>query len=124
MKLFNAPRQPFVGLAVMAAIGIIVAEILPLPSVALTVGAIVLAGASAKSPLTRHAVLYCASRPSPNALRSRSGEWHATATRRWQPESAHGADVARLYARRTLPRAAGRARGTEFYPRHGAWAQA
>src|SRR5207237_5211164 len=46
MKLFNAPRQPFVGLAVMAAIGIIVAEILPLPSVALTVGAIILAGVS------------------------------------------------------------------------------
>src|SRR6266568_3359138 len=43
MKLLNAPRQPFVGLALMAAIGIITAEIFPLPSVALTVTAIILA---------------------------------------------------------------------------------
>ena len=42
MKLLSAPRQPFVGLALMAAIGIITAEIFPLPSVALTVTAIIL----------------------------------------------------------------------------------
>jgi ComEC/Rec2-related protein len=42
MKLLSAPRQPFVGLALMAAIGIITAELLPLPSVALTVTAIIL----------------------------------------------------------------------------------
>src|SRR5436189_406478 len=43
MKLLSAPRQPFVGLAVMAAQGIIAAEILPLPSIALTATAIILA---------------------------------------------------------------------------------
>ena len=43
MKLLNAPRQPFVGLALMAAIGIIAAEIFPLPSVALTAAFIILA---------------------------------------------------------------------------------
>src|SRR6266542_364359 len=43
MKLLNAPRQPFVGLALMAATGIITAELFPLPSVALTVTAIILA---------------------------------------------------------------------------------
>jgi len=43
MKLLSAPRQPFVGLALMAAIGIIVAELFPLPSIALTVAAIILA---------------------------------------------------------------------------------
>ncbi|HJW39043.1 MAG TPA: ComEC/Rec2 family competence protein [Candidatus Udaeobacter sp.] len=43
MKLLSAPRQPFVGLALMAAIGIIMAEVFPLPSVALTVTAIILA---------------------------------------------------------------------------------
>src|SRR6266705_7187510 len=43
MKLANAPRQPFVGLALMAAIGIIVGELFQLPSVALTVAAIILA---------------------------------------------------------------------------------
>src|SRR5438132_641864 len=43
MKLLSAPRQPFVGLALMAAIGIITAELFPLPSVALTVTAIILA---------------------------------------------------------------------------------
>src|SRR6058998_2047841 len=42
MKLLSAPRQPFVGLALMAAIGIITAELFPLPSVALTVTAIIL----------------------------------------------------------------------------------
>jgi hypothetical protein len=35
MKLLGAPRQPLVGLALMAAIGIITAEIFPLPSVAM-----------------------------------------------------------------------------------------
>src|SRR5881396_649189 len=43
MKLLSAPRQPFVGLAVIAALGIIAAEILPLPSIALTATAIILA---------------------------------------------------------------------------------
>lgn len=43
MKLLSAPRQPFVGLAVMAALGIIAAEILPLPPIALTITAIILA---------------------------------------------------------------------------------
>src|SRR5881409_579911 len=43
MKLLNAPRQPFVGLALMAAMGIIAAEIFPLPSVAVTPTAIILA---------------------------------------------------------------------------------
>src|SRR6266404_4295047 len=35
MKLLNPPRQPFVGLALMAVMGVITAEILPLPSAAL-----------------------------------------------------------------------------------------
>src|SRR5213596_1515507 len=43
MKLLNAPRQPFVGLALMAAIGIITAELFPLPSVAFTTAVIILA---------------------------------------------------------------------------------
>ena len=43
MKLLNAPRQPFVGLALMAAIGIILAEVLRLSSAALIIAAIVLA---------------------------------------------------------------------------------
>jgi competence protein ComEC len=43
MKLLNAPRQPFVGLALMAAQGIIVGEFFPLPSIAFTVAAIILA---------------------------------------------------------------------------------
>src|SRR5438128_1835394 len=43
MKLISSPRQPFVGLALMAAIGIITAEILPFPSVALIPTAIMLA---------------------------------------------------------------------------------
>src|SRR5207244_11415741 len=43
MKLISAPRQPFVGLALMAAMGIITAEILPLPSAALIPTAIMLA---------------------------------------------------------------------------------
>src|SRR6266550_9425418 len=42
MKLFSA-RQPFVGLALMAAMGIIMAEILPFPSVALLPTTIMLA---------------------------------------------------------------------------------
>jgi ComEC/Rec2-related protein len=43
MKLLSAPRQPFVGLALMAATGIIAAEIFPLPSVAVTTTGITLA---------------------------------------------------------------------------------
>jgi hypothetical protein len=43
MRLLSAPRQPFVGLALMAATGIIIAEILPLPSFAMTPAAIILA---------------------------------------------------------------------------------
>jgi H+/gluconate symporter-like permease len=42
MKLLSAPRQPFVGMALMAAMGIITAEIFPPPSVALTATAIIL----------------------------------------------------------------------------------
>jgi ComEC/Rec2-related protein len=42
MKLLSAPRQPFVGLAVMAAMGIITAEILPLPPVAVTATVLIL----------------------------------------------------------------------------------
>src|SRR5438132_261146 len=42
MKLLSAPRQPFVGLALMAAMGIIIAEIFPLPSVAVIATAIIL----------------------------------------------------------------------------------
>src|SRR5215475_10114694 len=43
MKFLNAPRQPFVGLSLMAAIGIIIADIFPLSAVALTALAIALA---------------------------------------------------------------------------------
>src|SRR5262245_16601322 len=43
MKLLSAPRQPFVGLALMAATGIIVAEIVPLTPAALILAAIFLA---------------------------------------------------------------------------------
>ena len=43
MKLLGAPRQPFVGLALMAAVGIIVAEFVPVRSTVLTLAAIVLA---------------------------------------------------------------------------------
>lgn len=43
MKLLNVPRQPFVGLALVAAMGIIVAELFPLPSVTLAGAAIILA---------------------------------------------------------------------------------
>src|SRR6266513_3566771 len=42
MKLLSAPRQPFVGLALMAATGIIVAEAIPLAPTALISAAIVL----------------------------------------------------------------------------------
>jgi ComEC/Rec2-related protein len=37
MKFLNAPRQPFVGLSLMAAIGIIIADVFPVPSAALIV---------------------------------------------------------------------------------------
>jgi len=43
MKLLSAPRQPFVGLALMAAVGIIVAELVPLRSTVLILVAILLA---------------------------------------------------------------------------------
>jgi len=43
MRLLSAPRQPFVGLALMAATGIIIAEIFPLLSFAMTPAAIILA---------------------------------------------------------------------------------
>jgi competence protein ComEC len=43
MKFPTAPRQPFAGLSVMAAMGIIIADVFPLPSAALIVTAIVLA---------------------------------------------------------------------------------
>jgi competence protein ComEC len=43
MKLLSAPRQPFVGLALMAITGIVVAEILPVRSTALAPAAIILA---------------------------------------------------------------------------------
>src|SRR5260370_12721119 len=42
MKLLSAPRQPFVGLALMAATGIIVAEIVPLAPTALISAAVVI----------------------------------------------------------------------------------
>src|ERR1044071_3757552 len=43
MKFLNAPRQPFVGLSLMAAAGIIFADVFPLPSTVLTVLTFVLA---------------------------------------------------------------------------------
>src|SRR5438132_5042401 len=43
MKLLNPPRQPFVGLALMAVVGVITAEILPLPSATTIPTAIMLA---------------------------------------------------------------------------------
>src|SRR5438477_4908884 len=43
MKLLGAPRQPFVGLTLVAAVGIIVAELLPVRSAVLILTAIVLA---------------------------------------------------------------------------------
>src|SRR5438270_11204104 len=43
MKLISASRQPFVGLALMAVMGVITAEILALPSAALIPTAIMLA---------------------------------------------------------------------------------
>src|SRR5438876_200797 len=43
MKLLNPPRQPFVGLALMAVMGVITAEILPLPSATTIPTAIILA---------------------------------------------------------------------------------
>ncbi len=41
MKLLSPPRQPFVGLALMAAMGIILAELVPVASTALVSIAIV-----------------------------------------------------------------------------------
>ncbi len=43
MKLLSAPRQPFVGLALMAAVGIILAELVPVRTTVLISAAIVLA---------------------------------------------------------------------------------
>jgi competence protein ComEC len=43
MKFLGAPRQPFVGLSLMAAIGILIADVFPLPGAALIVVTIVLA---------------------------------------------------------------------------------
>jgi competence protein ComEC len=43
MKFLNAPRQPFVGLALMAAIGIIIADVFPLAGTALIAVTIILA---------------------------------------------------------------------------------
>jgi uncharacterized protein DUF4131 len=43
MKLVSGPRQPFIGLALMAIIGIVTAEILPVPSTALVPAAMILA---------------------------------------------------------------------------------
>ncbi len=62
MKLLSAPRQPFVGLALMAATGIITAEIFPLPYFAVTPAAIILAiciliGASWPRPLATYAIV-------------------------------------------------------------------
>src|SRR4030095_8919038 len=42
MKLLSAPRQPFVGLAAMAGLGIILAEFFPLPSSALVGTALIM----------------------------------------------------------------------------------
>jgi competence protein ComEC len=42
MKLLSAPRQPFVGLAAMAGLGIILAEFFPLPSSALVATALIM----------------------------------------------------------------------------------
>jgi ComEC/Rec2-related protein len=43
MKLLSAPRQPFVGLALMAAMGVIFADFFPLPPVALFAFAVIIA---------------------------------------------------------------------------------
>src|ERR1700730_1761827 len=43
MKFLNAPRQPFVGFSLAAAIGITIAEVFPLPGAALVSVTIILA---------------------------------------------------------------------------------
>src|SRR5438876_11997404 len=43
MKFLNAPRQPFVGLSLAAAIGITIADVFPLPGAALVPVTIILA---------------------------------------------------------------------------------
>ncbi|MGB9474131.1 MAG: ComEC/Rec2 family competence protein [Candidatus Udaeobacter sp.] len=43
MKFLNGPRQPFVGLALVAAIGIVIADVFPLPDAALIMVTIILA---------------------------------------------------------------------------------
>src|ERR1700688_3043181 len=45
MKLLSAPRQPFVGLSIFAAIGIICADLFPLPGFVASIAAIVLIAA-------------------------------------------------------------------------------
>ena len=42
MKLLSAPRQPFLGLALMAGVGIILADLFPLSSTALVATAIII----------------------------------------------------------------------------------
>ena len=42
MKFLNSPRQPFVGLSLMAAIGIFIADVFRLPGAALIVLTIIL----------------------------------------------------------------------------------
>ena len=42
MKFLNAPRQPFVGLSLMAAIGIVIGDVFPVPSGGLIVVTIIL----------------------------------------------------------------------------------
>ena len=50
MKLLSAPRQPFVGLAAMAGLGIILAEFFPLSSSALVATAIIIALCAVATP--------------------------------------------------------------------------
>src|SRR5438874_1700147 len=62
MKVLSAPRQPFVGLAAMAAMGTITAEIVPLPSIAVTTAALtlvlsILIGASWPRLVTTYALV-------------------------------------------------------------------
>jgi len=63
MKLLSAPRQPFVGLALMAALGIIAAELFPFPPVALTVAAIILAVCILTAIVAYNYIIVCAHFP-------------------------------------------------------------
>src|SRR5205807_7795459 len=63
MKLLSAPRQPFVGLSIVAAIGIICADFLPLPGFVASIAVIVLIAALVLLPwphLTSTYALVCA----------------------------------------------------------------